>query len=56
MKFTKSALLSLEMIGLASACLNDGPYQAHVKSVSESWEDPEVLITIGQTCNGYTPP
>jgi hypothetical protein len=60
MKFTRSTLLSFATIGRALAgkpgCLNDGPYEAHLKSVSDSWEDPEVLLTIGQTCNGYTPP
>jgi hypothetical protein len=60
MKFAKSALLSFATIGLASAarpgCLDDTLFDAHVKTVSDDWEEPEVLITIGQTCNGYTPP
>ena len=62
MKFSKNALLSLLTVGFASAarpaCLPvDEVYDAHVEAVPDAgWEGPEVLITIGQTCNGYTPP
>jgi len=37
-------------------CLSE-VFPPQVKSVlPEAWKEPEVLFTVGQTCNGYTPP
>ena len=34
----------------------DEDYPVQVKSIHNDWKEAEPLITIGQTCNGYTPP
>ena len=58
MKFSLPVLLAAfaALPAVAFAGCLDETYDAHVSAVDAAWEDPEVLITIGQTCNGYTPP
>ena len=56
MKFSVLALASVvSTVSAGRPCLN-GALAPQMRSVSSAWKAPEILITIGQSCNGYALP
>lgn len=61
MKFSRLTLAYVALISKTAVVVAKQPcleeqYEPHVVPVADGWAPAEPVITVGQTCNGYTPP